>query len=97
MKLTDSERQEFIKDLKALYNQNLDFITAVRNGTAKKQYGKDVMKEFGKLNEQLDDYIQDVDHGLEIDKTLEDWCELLADTLLDDDNFYIDEDGFSWH
>lgn len=96
-KISESDREKLIQDLQALYAQNLDFISTVENGTSRKQYKKEIMTDFKKLNEQLEDYIEDIKYGLEADKDLSDWCELLGDTLLDDDNFYNEEDGFSWH
>lgn len=92
-----TKREKLIKDLKKLYQENVDFIAQMQNGTANRKYTKKCIKEFKKLNSQLDDYIQDVENGLEMDKTVEDWCSIFADTLLDDDNFWIEEDGFSWH
>lgn len=96
-KINEKDKPKLIQDLKALYNQNLDFIANVKAGTSAKHYSKQAMKEFKKANEQLNDYIQDIEYGLEADKTVEDWCEILGDILLDDDNFVIEEDGFSWH
>lgn len=96
-KIKESDKPKLIQDLKALYNQNLDFIANVKAGNSTKHYSKQVMKDFKKTIRQLNDYIQDIEYGLEADKSVEDWCEILGDILLDDDNFVIEEDGFSWH
>lgn len=96
-KITEADRAKLIDDLKALYKQSLDFISSVKNGTSKNKYSKETMEEFNKVKEQLGDYIKDLEKGLELEIPLSDWCEMLGDVLLDDDNFYIEEDGYSWH
>ena len=95
--IQDKDRAKLIADLKALHNQALDFIVCVENGTTKNKYRKENMEEFKKQTEELDKYISDMEKGVDGNKNLSDWCEKLGDTLLDDDNFYIEEDGFSWH
>lgn len=85
-------REKLIQDLKNLYQQNLDFLASVANGTCPKKYHKETIKEFKKLNAQLSDYIEDVSFGLERDKSLSDWRDLFGDVLLGDED--LDDDNF---
>lgn len=85
-------KEKLINDLRNLYNQNTKFINNAISGTSEKHYKKKTIAEFTKLNNQLNDYIQDIDFGLECDKDLSDWCDLFAGVLLDD--FGIDDDNF---
>lgn len=96
-KINECDKEQLIQDLKKLHKQAVDFIANVKAGNTKKHYSKQVMKDFIKTTGQLDDYIQDIEYGLEADKSVEDWCEILGDILLDDDNFVVEEDGFSWY
>lgn len=87
------KNEKLINELKGLYKQNIDYIASMTNGTSEKHYKKKTIAGFKKLNEQLNDYIQDIEYGLDCDKTAADWCELFGDVLmdnsegLDDDNF----------
>lgn len=96
-KINESDRAKLIQDLKKLHKQANDFIAKIKEGKIPNHYSKETMKEFKKTVRQLNDYIQDIEYGLEADKSLEDWCEILGDILLDDDNFVVEEDGFSWY
>lgn len=96
-KISEAEREKLIIDLNALYKENLKFIEDVRSGNTKRNYKEEKISNFEKLNLELKEYIEDIENGLDANKTVEDWCLFLGDTLLDDDNFYVEEDGFSWH
>lgn len=89
------ERPKVIEELKQLYHENMSFIDkSGKNGTCSATQLKDLKK----VVSQLYDYIQDLEYGcIECDLRKEDWCNIIADTLLDDDNFPYEEDGFSWH
>lgn len=87
-----TDKEKLIKTLECLYNQNQDFIDSIVNGTFEKKYSKKTVAELKKLNEQLKDYIEDIKNGLECDKSLSDWCNIFADTLLDDCE--LDDDNF---
>lgn len=96
LKLTETEREELVVKLTKLHEQALKFISDMKSGNTEKKISKDELKEFEKLTSQLDEYTQDVKYGTEPYTTYEEWCELLGDTILDDDNFIIDKDGFIW-
>lgn len=86
------ENDKIIKELKQLYNQNVDFITSLKNGTFSKHYSNKTIAEYEKLNGQLNDYIEDIKFGLECDKDTNDWCEFFGDVLSEDDE--LDDDNF---
>lgn len=95
-KIEPWEREQVLQDLRQLYLQNMQFIE--KNDTIQKVYNEKQIKSLKKKIEELYDYIQDLEYGVvECNLRKEDWCELIADTLLDDDNFPYEEDGFSWH
>lgn len=87
-----NSKERLINELRGLYNQNLDFIDSIANGTSQKKYSKKTVEAFKKLNTQLKEYIEDIENFLTCDKTLQDWCELFGDTLLDD--CCLDDDNF---
>lgn len=95
-KIEPWEREKVTNELKELYlqtTQSIDPTNMKRNSYSKKQ-----VKSLRKLLGQLVGYIQDLEYGVvECDLRKEDWCDIIADTLLDDDNFPYDEDGSSWH
>lgn len=95
-KIEPWEREQVLSDLRELYIQNMNFIENTNNLEAK--YNKKQIKELKKVVRGLYDYIQDLEYGVvECRLRKEDWCEIIADTMLDDDNFPYEEDGFSWH
>lgn len=96
-KSQETYRLELIEKLKILYKQNIEFITKQRKGLDRKHYSQSTINLYEKLNAKLSDYIERLEEGLPIEISYEEWCTALGDTLLDDDNFYIEEDGFSWH
>lgn len=93
----DNETQELIVKLTKLHGQALRFIDEMKNGNSGKTCSKEELKEFQQLTSQLENYIDDITYGTKPYTTYEEWCILLADTILDDDNFVVEEDGFSWH
>lgn len=97
LNFTETQKQVLITKLTKLHNQALKFISDMKNGETEKRCSKKELKEFENLTSQLKEYIEDIKYGTKPYTTYEEWCELLADTILDDDNFYIEEDGFSWH
>lgn len=95
-KIEPWEREQVLQDLKELYLQNMNFIE--KSAMVEGSYNKKQIKELKKVVKNLYDYIQDLEYGVvECDLRKEDWCEIIADTILDDDNFPCEEDGFSWH
>lgn len=90
------DTQELIIQLTKLHTQALRFISEMKSGNAEKTCKEEELKEFEYLTSQLENYIEDVKDGTKPYTTYEEWCELLADTILDDDNFFIDKDGFLW-
>lgn len=83
-----------IKELQDLYKENLDFIASVTNGTCKKTYRKKTMAEYKKVNSLLEEYILDIQNGIECDKDKNDWCTLFGDILAEEDEEGLDDDNF---
>lgn len=95
-KIEPWEREQVLQDLKELYQQNMKFLESTEK--LKELYNEKQIKELKSKIKKLYDYIQDLEFGaVECHLRKEDWCEIIADTLLDDDNFPYEEDGFSWH
>ena len=95
-KVNESDRQKLIKDLKS-YEENFCYLAKMEKGETDTHYSEESIKNFSMLLSQLKDYIADIENGLEMYNSFGDWCDLFVDALLDDDNFWYEEDGFSWH
>lgn len=89
MQKTDTDT--LIEQLKALYNQTLDFIDYINNGHSRKQYGESCMNKFIKKTMQLNEYIKQVENGGKQDKSFEYWCNLLGDILVSDKFYHEDK------
>lgn len=87
------DKEKFLEELKDLYKQNVSFLYSVETGTAKKKYKKMTVCKFETLNDQLKDYIEDIEEGKPCDKDSHFWCELFGDIIIDDDEG-LDDDNF---
>lgn len=92
------DKERVIDELKKLYKQNLSFIESIENGTSKRKFTDKTISQFKKLNIQLNEYIHELEDGLDGNQNEKDWCNFFAnvlmnDCLLDDDNFPI---GWDW-
>lgn len=96
-KVQECDRQKLINDLKALYKENTWYLVKMENGKTDTKHSKKTIDEFRKVLYNLKNYIQDIENGLEMYRDFGDWCDMCVDALLDDDNFWTEEDGFSWH
>lgn len=95
-KIEPCEREQVLQELKELYLQNMKFLENTEK--LKELYNEKQIKKLKNVIKKLYDYIQDLEFGVvECNLRKEDWCEIIGDTLLDDDNFPYEEDGFSWH
>lgn len=97
LKLSDSEKEELIIKLTRLHSQAIKFIAEMKTGKLEKSIAEKDLNEFKRLTLSLGEYIKEIKGGTNPYTTYEEWCEALANTILDDDNFYIEEDGFLWH
>lgn len=89
------DKEKLINDLKDLFKQNNSFLMSVETGSVKKKYKKTTIYEFEKTNDQLKDYIQDIEEGMPCDTDLSFWCDLFCDILMDDDDDEgLDDDNF---
>lgn len=92
------EKDNTLVRLIKLHEQAKRFIEEMKNGKSGKTIPKEQLKEFENLTNQLEETIVEAkDSNCPLCSTYEEWCELLGDSILDDDNFYIEEDGFRWY
>lgn len=96
MKTLDFDKDNTIIKLTKLHKQALKFIEEMKSGCGERTISKEELEEFAKLTSQLEEYIEDIKDGTNPYTTYEEWCTLLGDIILDDDNFVIDEEGFLW-
>lgn len=81
--MKDKQFLLYIQDLKALYKENYEFLNREKERQTD-GYSKETIDDFKKLNSQLLDYIGDIQHGLECDKTIQEWRDFFRDILLED-------------
>lgn len=94
-KIEPFEKEKVLQELKDLYSQNMNYIEKCKKDNCDKKNKQ--LKELKQVISQLEEYIADLECDCpNCDLRKEDWCEIIADTLLDDDNFPYEEDGFSW-
>lgn len=96
LKMSDSEKEELIIKLTKLHGQALNFIKTMKDKNTERTCGEEELKEFEHTTSQLENYIEDVKDGTEPYTTYEEWCTILGDIILDDDNFVVEKDGFEW-
>lgn len=83
--LTKAERKQVIVFLKALHAQNFDFLASVEKGTTKKKYKQSTIDKFKKRNDELAEYIKQIELGGDYTRTIHDWCVMFGDILIGGD------------
>lgn len=104
--MDDIERQEEFCKLKQLYQENLEFITVIKDN---EELNTLAYKQFRETLTLLKKYIVELENGAEITTNWKEWSNRLAQVIdklyndikprggyLNDDNFYIMEDGEEW-